>query len=189
VRRDQDRLRHICCGQPLVTTGCGYLPTGCQLDICQPDICLPAPSPAGAGSLRGKSAAPAALSTVNNPTVLNTAMNPAVLSTARNAVVTSLMIGIWTARPWWRRHPQLWAHQLWLPRRSMDPTEATMARHFRPMRPSCRRVRLRPCHITGAVAAMPATVDNSATELGLQAHASGTVEAVPLPRTDNHRLE
>jgi tripartite-type tricarboxylate transporter receptor subunit TctC len=32
----------------------------------------------GGGSLRGKSAAPAALSTVNNPTaMLNTAMNPA----------------------------------------------------------------------------------------------------------------
>jgi len=43
-------------------------------------------------TMRGKSAAPAALSTVNNPTVmLNTAMNPAVLNTARNAVVTTLM--------------------------------------------------------------------------------------------------
>ena len=41
--------------------------------------------------MRGKSAAPAALSTVNNPTVmLNTAMNPAVLNTAKNAVVTTL---------------------------------------------------------------------------------------------------
>jgi hypothetical protein len=40
--------------------------------------------------LRGKSAAPAALSTVNNPTVmLNTAMNPAVLNTAKNALITS----------------------------------------------------------------------------------------------------
>jgi hypothetical protein len=44
--------------------------------------------------LRGKSAAAAALSTVNNPTVLNTAMNPAVLTTARNAVVTRIMIFI-----------------------------------------------------------------------------------------------
>ena len=45
----------------------------------------------GGGSLRGKSAAPAALSTANNPTVPNRAMNPAVLTTARNAVVISLM--------------------------------------------------------------------------------------------------
>src|SRR5262245_2614373 len=46
----------------------------------------------GGGSLRGKSAAPAALSMVNNPTVmLNTPMNPAVLNTAKNAVVTTLM--------------------------------------------------------------------------------------------------
>ena len=44
------------------------------------------------GSLRGKSAAPAALSMVNNPTaMLNTPMNPAVLNTAKNAVVTTLM--------------------------------------------------------------------------------------------------
>jgi hypothetical protein len=44
--------------------------------------------------LRGRSAAAAALSTINNPTVLNTAMNPAVLSTANNPVVTSDMIFI-----------------------------------------------------------------------------------------------
>jgi hypothetical protein len=37
----------------------------------------------------GRSAAAAALSTINNPIVLNTAMNPAVLSTAKNPVVTS----------------------------------------------------------------------------------------------------
>src|SRR5262249_2820705 len=48
----------------------------------------------GGGSLRGRSAAAAALSTVNNPTGLNTAMNPAVLTTARNAVVTRIMIFI-----------------------------------------------------------------------------------------------
>ena len=39
--------------------------------------------------MRGRSAAAAALSTINNPTVLNKAMNPAVLSTANNPVVTS----------------------------------------------------------------------------------------------------
>jgi hypothetical protein len=44
--------------------------------------------------LRGRSAAAAALSTINNPTVLNTAINPAVLSTANNPVVTSDMIFI-----------------------------------------------------------------------------------------------
>jgi hypothetical protein len=42
--------------------------------------------------LRGKSAAAATLSTINNPTVLKTAMNPAVLSTAKNPVVTSDII-------------------------------------------------------------------------------------------------
>ena len=44
--------------------------------------------------MRGRSAAAAALSTVNNPTVLNMAMNPAVLSRANNAVVTRIMIVI-----------------------------------------------------------------------------------------------
>src|SRR5262249_53760454 len=48
----------------------------------------------GGGSLRGRSAAAAALSTVNNPIVLNMVMNPAVLSRAKNAVVTRIMIFI-----------------------------------------------------------------------------------------------
>src|SRR5262245_41040803 len=87
--------RHICCGQPLVTTGCGYLPTGYLPTGYLPIGALPTEgADTGGGSLRGKSAAPAALSAVNNPTMLNTAMNPAVLSTARNAVVTRIMIFI-----------------------------------------------------------------------------------------------
>src|SRR5262249_10371490 len=87
--------RHICCGQPLVTTGCGYLPTGYLPTGYLPTGYLPIGAAAtGGGSLRGKSAAAAALSTVNNPTVPNTAMNPAVLTTARNAVVTRTMIFI-----------------------------------------------------------------------------------------------
>src|SRR5262245_23471245 len=82
-----------CCGQPLVTTGCGYLPTGYLPTGYFPTGYLPiGAATGGGGSLRGKSAAPAALSMVNNPTVmLNTAMNPAVLNTAKNAVVTTLM--------------------------------------------------------------------------------------------------
>src|SRR5262245_39755401 len=86
--------RHICCGQPLVTMGCGYLPTGYLPTGYLPIGALPTGSAGGGGSLRGRSAAAAALSAVNNPTMLNTAMNPAVLSTARNAVVTSVMIFI-----------------------------------------------------------------------------------------------
>src|SRR5215467_3147802 len=84
------------CGQPLVTTGCGYLPTGYLPTGYFPTGYLPigAAATGGGGSLRGKSAAPAALSAVNNPTMLNTAMNPAVLITARKAVVTSVMIFI-----------------------------------------------------------------------------------------------
>jgi hypothetical protein len=75
----------------LVTTGWGYLPTGYF-----PTGYLPIGAVAGeGGSLRGKSAAAAALSTVKNPTtVLNTAKNPTVLSTAKNAAVTSMMIFI-----------------------------------------------------------------------------------------------
>jgi hypothetical protein len=65
------------------TLSCGYFPTE-YLPI--------GAATGGGGSLRRKSAAPAALSTVNNPTVmLNTAMNAAVLNTAKNAVVTTLM--------------------------------------------------------------------------------------------------
>src|SRR5215475_5727482 len=73
--------------------GCGYLPTGYLPTGYFPIGYLPIGAAAtGGGSLRGKSTAPAALSTVNNPTVmLNTAMNPAVLNTAKNAVVTTLM--------------------------------------------------------------------------------------------------
>src|SRR5262249_15214718 len=85
--------RHICCGQPLVTTGCGYLPTGYLPTGYLPIGALPTGgADTGGGSLRGKSAAPAALSAVNNPTMLNTAMNRAVFSRDRNAVVTSVMI-------------------------------------------------------------------------------------------------
>src|SRR5262249_17629249 len=86
--------RHICCGQPLVTTGCGYLPTGYLPTGYLPIGALPTGGAGGGGSLRGRSAAAAALSTVNSPTVVNTAMNPAVLTTARNAVVTRIMIFI-----------------------------------------------------------------------------------------------
>src|SRR5262249_46374459 len=85
--------RHICCGQPLVTTGCGYLPTGYLPTGYFPTGYLPiGAATGGGGSLRGKTAAPATPSTGHQPTVmLNTAMNPAELSTARNAVVTTLM--------------------------------------------------------------------------------------------------
>src|SRR5215831_8539565 len=86
--------RIICDGQPLVTTGCGYLPIGYLPTGYLPIGALPTEGAGGGGSLRGRSAAAAALSTVNNPTVLNTAMNPAVLTTARNAVVTRIMIFI-----------------------------------------------------------------------------------------------
>src|SRR5262249_15452991 len=83
------------CSPPLVTTGCGYLPAGYLPTGYLPTGYLPiGAADTGGGSLRGKSAAPAALSAVNNPTMLNTAMNLAVLSTARNAVVTSVMIFI-----------------------------------------------------------------------------------------------
>src|SRR2546423_14810968 len=91
---------HFCWRQPLVTTGCGYLPTGYLPTGYFPTGYLPIGAVAGGGgSLRGRSAAPAALSTVNNPRVLNTAMNPAVLSTARNAVGTRVMIFITLTPP------------------------------------------------------------------------------------------
>src|SRR6266478_7759843 len=57
--------RHICCGHPLVTTGCGYLPTGYL-----PTGYLPIGAAAtGGGSLRGKSAAAATLSMATSPAV------------------------------------------------------------------------------------------------------------------------
>src|SRR5438046_10675583 len=79
----------------LVTTGCGYLPTGYLPTGYLPTGYLPIGAVAtGGGSLCGRSAAAAALSTVNNPIVLNMAMNPAVLSRANIAVVTRIMIFI-----------------------------------------------------------------------------------------------
>src|SRR5260370_34206422 len=94
VEKTPPTTRHICCGQPLVTTGCGYLPTGYLPTGYLPIGALPTGGAGGGGSLRGRSAAAAALSTVNSPTVLNTAMNPAVLTTARNAGVNRIMIFI-----------------------------------------------------------------------------------------------
>src|SRR5260370_18448020 len=94
VEKTPPTTRHICCGQPLVTTGCGYLPIGYLPTGYLPIGALPTGGAGGGGSLRGRSAAAAALSTVNNPIALNMAMHPAVLSRARNAVVTRIMIFI-----------------------------------------------------------------------------------------------
>src|SRR5260370_11116427 len=94
VEKTPPTTRHICCGQPLVTTGCGYLPIGYLPTGYLPIGALPTGGAGGGGSLRGRSAAAAALSTVNNPIVLNMAMNPAVLSRAKKAVVTPIMIFI-----------------------------------------------------------------------------------------------
>src|SRR6266511_2131793 len=62
-RRDR-RLaaRIICDGQPLVTTGCGYLPIGYLTTGYLPIGALPTGGAGGGGSLRGRSAAAAALS-------------------------------------------------------------------------------------------------------------------------------
>src|SRR5262249_14689575 len=81
--------RHICC-QPLVTTGCGYLPTGYFPTGYLPTGYLPIGAAAtGGGSLRGKSAAAATLSTIHNPAVLKTTMSAAVLRPPKNALITS----------------------------------------------------------------------------------------------------
>src|SRR6188768_3182012 len=55
-------MRH---GQPLLTTGCGYLPTG-NLPIGA----LPTGAAGGGGSLRGRSAAAAALSIPKDAAVM-----------------------------------------------------------------------------------------------------------------------
>src|SRR5262252_4873955 len=49
-------------GQPLVTTGCGYLPIGALPTGYLPIGALPTGGAGGGGSLRGRSAAAAALS-------------------------------------------------------------------------------------------------------------------------------
>src|SRR5205823_3277873 len=59
-------------------------------------------------------------------------------------------------------------HHLWLPRRCMDPTEATTARRFRPMRPSYRHDLAWPCPIPAAVVVPAATATAPATERSLR---------------------
>src|SRR5262249_37052227 len=69
-RRDR-RLaaRIICDGQPLVTTGCGYLPIGYLPTGYLPIGALPTGGAGGGGSLRGRSAAAAALSMAKDAAV------------------------------------------------------------------------------------------------------------------------
>src|SRR6266478_6351483 len=64
--------RHICCGHPLVTTGCGYLPTGYLPTGYLPIGALPTGGAGGGGSLRGRSAAAAALSMAKDAAVAST---------------------------------------------------------------------------------------------------------------------
>src|SRR5215831_6599201 len=56
-------------GQPLVTTGCGYLPIGALPTGYLPIGALPTGGAGGGGSLRGRSAAAAALSMAKDATV------------------------------------------------------------------------------------------------------------------------
>src|SRR5215510_5981162 len=72
-RRDR-RLaaRIICDGQPLVTTGCGYLPIGYLPTGYLPIGALPTGGAGGGGSLRGRSAAAAARSMAKDAAVAST---------------------------------------------------------------------------------------------------------------------
>src|SRR5262249_31468533 len=84
------------CGQPLVTTGCGYLPTGYLPTGYFPTGYLPigAAATGGGGSLRGQSAGPPPARPGDKPTKLNTAMNPAPLIPTKKDDVTHVMIFI-----------------------------------------------------------------------------------------------
>src|SRR5215831_17046755 len=64
--------RIICDGQPLVTTGCGYLPIGYLPTGYLPIGALPTGGAGGGGSLRGRSAAAAALSMAKDAAVAST---------------------------------------------------------------------------------------------------------------------
>src|SRR4249920_4220114 len=59
----------LCCGQPLLTTGCGYLPIGALPTGYLPIGALPTGAAGGGGSLRGRSAAAAALSMAKDAAV------------------------------------------------------------------------------------------------------------------------
>src|SRR5262249_25765386 len=61
--------RIICDGQPLVTTGCGYLPIGYLPTGYLPIGALPTGGAGGGGSLRGRSAAAAAASMAKDAAV------------------------------------------------------------------------------------------------------------------------
>jgi hypothetical protein len=63
------KARTICDGQPLVTTGCGYLPIGYLPTGYLPIGALPTGGAGGGGSLRGRSAAAAALSMAKDAAV------------------------------------------------------------------------------------------------------------------------
>jgi hypothetical protein len=63
------KARIICDGQPLVTTGCGYLPIGYLPTGYLPIGALPTGGAGGGGSLRGRSAAAAALSMAKDAAV------------------------------------------------------------------------------------------------------------------------
>src|SRR5262244_3253568 len=62
----------ICCGQPLVTTGCGYLPIGYLPTGYLPIGASPTEGAGGGGSLRGRSAAAAPLSMAKDAAVAST---------------------------------------------------------------------------------------------------------------------
>src|SRR5258708_10711922 len=66
------KARIICDGQPLVTTGCGYLPIGALPTGYLPIGALPTGGAGGGGSLRGRSAAAAALSMAKDAAVAST---------------------------------------------------------------------------------------------------------------------
>jgi hypothetical protein len=69
-RRDRRLAAGIICdGQPLVTTGCGYLPIGYLPTGYLPIGALPTGGAGGGGSLRGRSAAAAALSMAKDAAV------------------------------------------------------------------------------------------------------------------------
>src|SRR5262245_820706 len=69
-RRDRSlAARIICDGQPLLTTGCGYLPIGYLPTGYLPIGALPTGGAGGGGSLRVRSAAAAALSMAKDAAV------------------------------------------------------------------------------------------------------------------------
>src|SRR5262245_18976850 len=111
--------RHICCGQPLVTMGCGYLPTGYLPTGYLPIGALPTGGAGGGGSLRGKSAAAATLSMATSAAVtimtIFMMLIPLCWSPGRADRVTPLFRFVCARRPLLPSHDPAQSPGEWLP--------------------------------------------------------------------------